>query len=42
MNKGRHYRFCGLVDTLESMFEMFQEMEKLGTLPPVVVDAAWP
>ncbi|KAF3052334.1 hypothetical protein E8E11_009815 [Didymella keratinophila] len=42
MNKARRCGFCGLADTLESVFEMFQEMEKLGTLPPMVVDAARP
>lgn len=42
MNKARRYGFCGFVDTLESVFEMFLEMEKLGTLPPMVVDAALP
>ncbi|KAF2621867.1 hypothetical protein BU25DRAFT_435221 [Macroventuria anomochaeta] len=42
MNKARSYGFCGFVDTLESIFEMFQEMEKLGTLPPMKVDAAQP
>lgn len=42
MNKARRYGFCGFVDTLESVFEMFQEMEKLGTLPPMVADAARP
>jgi nucleoside-diphosphate-sugar epimerase len=42
MNKARRYGFCGFVDTLESVFEMFQEMEKLGTLPPMVIDAARP
>ncbi|KAJ4983195.1 nad dependent epimerase dehydratase family protein [Stagonosporopsis vannaccii] len=42
MNKARRYGFCGFVDTLESVFEMFQEMEKLGTLPPMVVNAAQP
>ena len=42
MNKARRFGFCGFVDTLESIFEMFQEMEKLGSLPPMVVDAARP
>jgi hypothetical protein len=42
MNKARRFGFCGFVDTLESIFEMFQEMEKLGILPPMVVGAARP
>lgn len=42
MNKAKRYGFSGFVDTLESVFEMFQEMEKLGSLPPMVVDAAQP
>lgn len=42
MNKTRRFGFCGFVDTLESIFEMFQEMEKLGILPPMVVNAARP
>lgn len=42
MNKARRYGFCGFVDTLESVFEMFQEMERLGRLPPMKVDAAKP
>lgn len=42
MNKAKRYGFSGFVDTLESVFEMFQEMEKLGSLPPMVVDTAQP
>jgi hypothetical protein len=42
MNKARRYGFCGFVDTLESAFEMFKEMAKLCTLPPMKVDAAQP
>lgn len=42
LDKARRYGFCGFVDTLESVFEMFQEMQKLGTLPTIVVDVAWP
>lgn len=42
MNKTRRFGFCGFVDTLESIFEMFQEMGKLGLLPPMQVDAARP
>lgn len=42
MNKGRRFGFCGLVDTLESFFEMFQELEKLGIVPPMKVGTAQP
>lgn len=42
MNKARRYGFCGFVDTLESIFELFQGMEKLGTLPLMKVQAAQP
>ncbi|KAH7110540.1 hypothetical protein B0J11DRAFT_498981 [Dendryphion nanum] len=42
MNKVRRFGFCGFVDTLESIFEMFQEMGTLGVLPPMQVDAARP
>ncbi|KZM22460.1 uncharacterized protein EKO05_0000846 [Ascochyta rabiei] len=41
-NKSKRYGFCGFVDTLESIFEMFQEMERLGILPQMKVDAAQP
>jgi len=40
MNKARRFGFCGFVDTLESIFEMYQEMEKLGWLPSMSVDSA--
>jgi hypothetical protein len=42
MNKARRFGFCGFVDTLECIFEMYQEMAKLGLLPPMKVDAANP
>lgn len=42
MNKVRLFGFSGFVDTLESIFEMFTEMTKLGVLPPMKVDAARP
>ncbi|KAF1943211.1 hypothetical protein EJ02DRAFT_511085 [Clathrospora elynae] len=41
-NKTRRFGFCGCVDTLESIFEMYQQIEKLGMLPPMKVDAARP
>ncbi|KNG51467.1 nad dependent epimerase dehydratase [Stemphylium lycopersici] len=42
MNKVRRFGFSGFVDTIESVFEMYQEMAKLGMLPPMKVDAAIP
>jgi nucleoside-diphosphate-sugar epimerase len=42
LNKVRRFGFCGYVDTLESIFEMFQDMEKLGMLPQMKVDSARP
>ena len=42
MNKVRRFGFCGFVDTLESIFETYQEMAKLGILPVMKVDAARP
>ncbi|KAL8939804.1 MAG: hypothetical protein Q9216_003155 [Gyalolechia sp. 2 TL-2023] len=40
--KLRRFGFNGFVDTMESVFEMYQEMAKLGVIPPPVVDAARP
>jgi hypothetical protein len=42
LNKVRRFGFCGFVDTLESVFEMYTEMETLGLLPPMKVDSAQP
>jgi hypothetical protein len=42
MSKVRLFGFNGFVDTLESIFEMFQELETLGMLPPMKVDSARP
>lgn len=42
MNKARRYGFSGFVDSLESIFESFNEMERLGLLPPMKVKAARP
>ncbi|KAF9693149.1 hypothetical protein EKO04_008784 [Ascochyta lentis] len=42
MNKAKRYGFSGFLDTLESIFEMFQEMERLGTVPQMKADAAQP
>ncbi|KAF4980522.1 hypothetical protein FZEAL_3457 [Fusarium zealandicum] len=41
-NKMRRFGFCGFVDTLESMFETFDEMHGFGLLPKMKVDAARP
>lgn len=42
MNKARHFGWNGHVDTLESLFMVYGEMNKLGMLPPPVVDKANP
>ncbi|KAF9874403.1 nad dependent epimerase dehydratase family protein [Colletotrichum karsti] len=42
LNKARRYGWTGFVDTLESIFEMYHEMEKLGMLPSMQVEAARP
>lgn len=39
-DKVRRYGFNGYVDALETVFEMYQEMQLMGMLPPMVVDAA--
>jgi len=38
--KVRKFGFSGFVDTIESVFEMYQDMAKLGMLPPMKVDSA--
>lgn len=42
MNKARRYGFSGFVDSLESIFESLQEMERFGILPSMKVKAARP
>ena len=42
MDKARLMGWNGFVDTLEAVFEMYYEMEKLGMLPKMKVDAARP
>jgi hypothetical protein len=42
MNKVKRYGFNGFVDTVESIFEVYQEMAKIGMLPPMKVDSARP
>lgn len=40
--KLRRFGFNGFVDTMESVFEMYQDMAKMGILPAPKVDAAKP
>jgi nucleoside-diphosphate-sugar epimerase len=40
--KLRRFGFNGFVDTMESVFEMYQDMAKMGVIPAPVVDAAKP
>ncbi|RMX84493.1 hypothetical protein D0869_04541 [Hortaea werneckii] len=40
--KLRRFGFNGFVDTMESVFEMYQDMTKLGIIPAPRVDAARP
>ncbi len=42
MNKARRLGWTGFVDTIESLFEMYSEMAKLGMLPPMKVDKPKP
>ncbi|EQB55610.1 NAD dependent epimerase/dehydratase [Colletotrichum gloeosporioides Cg-14] len=42
LNKARRFGWTGFLDTMESIFESYQEMEKLGMLPSMQVDAAQP
>ena len=42
MNKAKIYGFNGFVDTIESIFEVFLELAKIGMLPPMKVDSARP
>ena len=40
--KLRRFGFNGFVDTMESVFEMYQDMAKMGVIPAPVVEAAQP
>lgn len=40
--KLRRFGFNGFVDTMESVFEMYQDLAKMGVIPPPKVDAAKP
>lgn len=42
LNKARRFGWTGFVDTMESIFEMYQEMEVLGMLPAMQVSSARP
>lgn len=42
MNKARRLGWTGFVDTVESLFEMYSEMGKLGMLPKMKVDKPKP
>lgn len=42
MNKVRRFGFNGFVDSLESIFEMYQELASAGMLPPMKVGVARP
>lgn len=42
LNKVRYFGFTGFVDTMESLFSAYGEMNKLGMLPPMVVESARP
>lgn len=42
MNKARRMGWTGFVDTMESIFEMYSEMGKLGMVPQMKVDKAKP
>lgn len=40
--KLRRFGFCGFVDTMESVFDMYQDMARMGILPAPEVEAARP
>lgn len=42
MNKARRFGFTGFVDSLESIFEMYEEMATMGLLPKMKVAAPRP
>ena len=42
LNKARRLGWTGFVDSTEAVFQMYQDMESLGMLPPVLVDSAHP
>ena len=42
MNKARYFGWTGHVDTLESLFLAYGELNRIGMLPPLVVERAEP
>ncbi|KAL0929869.1 nad dependent epimerase dehydratase family protein [Colletotrichum truncatum] len=42
LNKARRFGWTGFVDTMESIFEMYQEMGQFGALPTMQVESARP
>jgi hypothetical protein len=42
MIKAKRFGFNGFVDTVESMFEVYQKMAKIDMLLPMKVDSARP
>jgi len=38
----RRFGFNGFVDTMESVFEVYQDMAKMGVIPAPIVNAANP
>jgi hypothetical protein len=40
--KLRRFGFNGFVDTMESVFEVYQDMAKMGVIPAPIVEAAKP
>ncbi|KAH8748265.1 NAD dependent epimerase/dehydratase [Diaporthe sp. PMI_573] len=42
LNKARRFGWTGFVDTMETIFEMYAELEKLGMLPAMQAESARP
>lgn len=42
MNKARRFGWTGYVDTMEGLFMAYDEMSRIGMLPPMVVERAEP
>lgn len=42
MNKARRFGWTGYVDTMESLFMAYEEMSRIGMLPPMVAERAEP
>ena len=39
MNKARSFGWTGHVDTLETLYQTFSDLNKLGMLPPLVAES---